>query len=70
MIWSQSRRTSSSWIDVVSLSLAMPSYKLIYFNARGRAEETRLLFAAAGVKYEDCRLNGEEFAKLKAGKGL
>ena len=46
----------------------MPSYKLIYFNARGRAEVIRLLFAAAGVKYEDCRLNGEEFVKPKAGK--
>ena len=51
----------------IRTSLTMPSYKLIYFNSRGRAEETRLLFGAAGVKYEDCRLNGEEFEKLKAG---
>ena len=44
----------------------MPSYKLTYFNTRGRAEVIRLLFAAAGVKYEDCRVNVEEFEKLKA----
>ncbi|CAF0861855.1 unnamed protein product [Adineta steineri] len=31
----------------------MPSYKLSYFNARGRAEVSRLIFAAAGQKYED-----------------
>ena len=45
----------------------MPSYKLIYFNARGRGEMTRLMFAAAGVKYEDCRLTKEEFLKLQEG---
>ncbi len=43
----------------------MPSYKLIYFNGRGRAELIRFLFAQAGVEYEDCRVTGEEFAKLK-----
>ena len=46
----------------------MPSYKLTYFNTRGRAEAIRLLFAAASVKYEDCRVSGEEFEKLKASK--
>jgi len=30
--------------------------KLTYFNIRGLAETARLLFAAAGVKYEDVRL--------------
>jgi glutathione S-transferase len=45
----------------------MPSYKLSYFNARGRAEMIRLVFAAAGVEYEDCRLTKEEFGKLKEG---
>ncbi|XP_046848746.1 glutathione S-transferase 1-like isoform X1 [Xenia sp. Carnegie-2017] len=44
----------------------MPQYKLIYFKTRGRAEAIRLLFAAAGVKYEDCRLEMEEFRQLKA----
>ncbi|EDV18623.1 uncharacterized protein TRIADDRAFT_34904 [Trichoplax adhaerens] len=45
----------------------MPNYKLIYFNSRGRAEVTRYLFAAAGVEYEDVRVTGEEWAKIKAG---
>jgi len=43
----------------------MPSYKLTYFDLRGRAELTRLVFALAGTEYEDCRINGEEWQKLK-----
>ena len=43
----------------------MSTYKLIYFNAKGRAENARLIFAQAGVKYEDVRLEKEEWAKLK-----
>ncbi|XP_031552994.1 uncharacterized protein LOC116290139 [Actinia tenebrosa] len=43
----------------------MPNYKLYYFNARGRAEAIRLLFAAAGVQFEDVRFAGEEWAKKK-----
>jgi glutathione S-transferase len=35
----------------------MPNYKLYYFNGRGRAEISRLILAAAGVKYEDIRIN-------------
>jgi glutathione S-transferase len=38
----------------------MPSYKLYYFNAKGRAEVSRLLFVAAGVKYEDVRVEGSD----------
>lgn len=46
----------------------MPSYKLIYFNGRGRAEVIRYIFAQAGVEYTDERLTGEEYAERK-GKG-
>ncbi|XP_072167883.1 S-crystallin SL11-like [Diadema setosum] len=34
----------------------MPSYKLTYFDARGRVEIARLLFALKGVEFEDVRL--------------
>ena len=43
----------------------MPTYKLTYFNARGAAEMVRFIFAQAGVKYEDVRVEGEEWPKLK-----
>lgn len=43
----------------------MSSYKLIYFNGKGRGEPARLLFAFAGIEYEDCRVAGEEWQKLK-----
>ena len=41
-------------------------YKLIYFDARGRAETIRLILAAAGIKYEDCRVPFEEWSSLKS----
>jgi len=40
-------------------------YKLIYFNGRGRGEPARLLFAYAGVKYEDKRMEGPEWPAFK-----
>jgi glutathione S-transferase len=43
----------------------MPTYKLTYFNGRGRAEAARFVFAQAGVEYEDVRLTGEEFKEMK-----
>ncbi|CAF0839067.1 unnamed protein product [Adineta steineri] len=40
-------------------------YSLHYFNGRGRAEATRLIFAQAGQKFEDLRHTQDEWAKLK-----
>jgi glutathione S-transferase len=41
------------------------NYKLTYFNGRGRAELIRLVFAVAGVKYEDVRLEREQWPTIK-----
>jgi len=41
----------------------MSSYKLYYFNARAGGEPIRIIFAQAGVKYEDVRFEREEWAK-------
>ena len=43
----------------------MPKYVLTYFNVRGRAEPTRLLFKAAGVEFEDRRMTFEEWGTKK-----
>ena len=44
----------------------MSTYKLYYFNGRGRAEVCRLIFAAAGQKFEDIRYEFGEWASHKA----
>ena len=43
----------------------MSTYKLTYFNTRGRAEISRFIFAQAGVAYEDNRVAGEDWVKFK-----
>lgn len=43
----------------------MPTYKLYYFNLKARAEPIRWIFAQAGMKYEDIRLDKEQWAKMK-----
>ncbi|GAB1598760.1 S-crystallin 3 [Argonauta hians] len=43
----------------------MPSYTLHYFNHRGRAEICRMLFAAAGVQYNDRRIESSEWESMK-----
>jgi len=42
-----------------------PTYKLIYFNVRARAEPIRLIFAAAGVPYEDYRIEKVDWPDFK-----
>ncbi|XP_067009016.2 glutathione S-transferase-like [Anabrus simplex] len=43
------------------------SYKLIYFNARGKAEHIRFIFAYAGIDYEDVRITKEQWSERKEG---
>ena len=43
----------------------MSSYKLYYFNGRGRAEIARLIFAAAGRAFEDIRYDHNEWKSHK-----
>nr|QUF59419.1 glutathione S-transferase GSTS12/13-4 [Brachionus angularis] len=43
----------------------MPNYKLTYFNGRGRAEITRLIFAFAGIKFEDVRIEEDDWPNKK-----
>ncbi|CAL8068830.1 unnamed protein product [Calicophoron daubneyi] len=42
-----------------------PKYKLVYFNARGRAEPIRLVFAMLGIQFEDHRIERQEWPALK-----
>lgn len=43
----------------------MSTYKLIYFNLKGRGELTRLLFAQANVPYTDERVEHKDWPGLK-----
>ncbi|VDO98786.1 unnamed protein product [Soboliphyme baturini] len=43
----------------------MPTYKLYYFDGRGRAELCRILLAYGNIEYEDVRVSSEEWTKLK-----
>ncbi|KAG0728186.1 Hematopoietic prostaglandin D synthase [Chionoecetes opilio] len=47
------------------LPAAMPEYKLIYFNARGRAELVRWIFAYGDIPYTDERFEMEDWPEKK-----
>lgn len=46
------------------------TYKLIYFDTKGRAEAIRLIFHHFGVDFDDVRVTGEEWAELKQAKSM
>lgn len=49
--------------------MEMPkTYKLMYFDGRGRAELIRLIFAAANTKYEDIRIDVMSWPGLRPSK--
>uniref|UniRef100_A0AAZ3P9J1 glutathione transferase n=1 Tax=Oncorhynchus tshawytscha TaxID=74940 RepID=A0AAZ3P9J1_ONCTS len=43
----------------------MTSYKLTYFNMRGRAELPRYIFAYAGIAFEDRRVEWRDWPSIK-----
>lgn len=44
----------------------MSSYKLYYFNSKGRAELIRWIFIQAGLPFEDVRLTDQDWAAFKS----
>ena len=43
----------------------MTKYTVHYFNIKGRGEIVRLMLVAAGVDFEDNRVQGDDWPKLK-----
>ena len=46
----------------------MPSYKLMYFEGKGRAEVIRMALTVAGQEFEDKRFTREEWQTVKPSK--
>lgn len=44
----------------------MPTYKLTYFDGKGRAETIRLVLAASGTKFEDIRITFAQWPEMKS----
>ncbi|CAB1319321.1 unnamed protein product [Coregonus sp. 'balchen'] len=48
--------------------MTMASYRLTYFNMRGRAELARYIFAYAGIAFEDRRVEWKDWPSIKKRK--
>ena len=46
----------------------MTNYKLTYFNIRARGEPIRLMLILAGQKFEDYRMDVEDWSTQKKGQ--
>lgn len=44
----------------------MSTYKLTYFNVTGLGEPIRFLLSQSGIKFEDVRIEFEDWPKLKS----
>ncbi|PIK56370.1 S-crystallin SL11 [Apostichopus japonicus] len=52
-------------LRLISSSSTGPIYRLIYFNLKGRAETSRMMFKVAGVEFEDFRIDQKRWAEFK-----
>lgn len=53
------------WKAKQKQTVTMPKFVFHYFDARGRGEPARLLFAVAGIPFQDRRVSQEEWPTLK-----
>ncbi|EFX82688.1 prostaglandin D2 synthase-like protein [Daphnia pulex] len=51
--------------DYTLLQMKIPNYKLIYSNARGRADLARLILHCAGVPFEDIHCGHSDWPSIK-----
>lgn len=58
------------WVCVDLSARKMPSYKLTYFNFKGRGELMRLIFAAAGQQFTDNRIEMAQWPAVKPSASL
>lgn len=61
----QGKQATDISIDEKCQTTSGHKYKLTYLDGRGRAEVARLIFAAAGQKYEDVRIGWDKWPELK-----